>query len=239
MSVLSFLGSGNAFKKKPRAKASAEVPSYQQFAGRHGIAFTGFRWARNIAIATTATSLVLAASTFYFANQQARVETAVVVLDPYGRIQDVIAATGFNPDERVKGHLIANYIKAARTISSDRVKLRDDLLLVESMTTQQGAAILADGYTGDPWGVPSMVPANKIRQVEGVKVFPPAGENSTYTAVWHETLWENGRAIDKLNMRGTVVLTKVHSKTQMNMDAVKRNPTGLWVDSFAWREEGE
>jgi type IV secretory pathway TrbF-like protein len=198
--------------------------------------FTSFRWARNIAISTTAIAVCLAGSTIYFANQQARVEVAVVVQDPYGRIENVVAANGFQPDERVKGHLVLKYIEAVRSVSSDRVRLRADLMTMETMTTPQGIAVLAKGFEADEWGFPSQIPANRVRQVERVSVFPPKDGSSTFTAMWREKLWEGGRLVEENDMRGSVSLTTTEGKDARTLEAIKRNPTGLWVDSFRWEK---
>lgn len=236
MSVLTFLGSNNPFNKgsHPKWKSEEPAPSFKGFAGPHGQAFTAFRWARNIAIGTTALSFILAGSTVYFAQKQAEVQTAVVVVDPYGRIEDVVAATGFRPDERIKGHLVLKYIEAARSISSDRVRLRSDLGLVERMTTAQGIAVLSQGYTADAWGVPSATPENRFRQVENIQVFPPKDGSETYNAMWTERLWEGGRLVEAVQMRGTVSLSNPDRHANRSIDEIKRNPTGLWVDSFKW-----
>lgn len=238
MSILSVFGGANPLKMPtfaPKLKPSSEAPSYKQFAGPAGQVFTAFRWARNVAITTTALSVFLGGSTVYFANQQAKVETAVVVLDPYGRVEDVVAASGFVPDERVKGHLVMNYIKAWRSISSDRVRLRNDLALAESMTTPQGLASISKSFSEDDWGVPSVAPENRVRQVDNMDVFPPADGSATFTAVWRERLWEGGRLVEPRNMRGTVTLKKAE-ETPRDIEAIKRNPTGLWVDGFSWEQ---
>lgn len=236
MNILSALGGGNPFKRAtpPKWRATAETPSYKQFAGPAGQAFTAFRWARNVAITTTALAVCFMGSTIYFANQQVRVETAVVVLDPYGRIENVVAASGFVPDERVKGHLVLKYIEAARSISSDRVRLRTDLQLVESMTTPQGIAVMAKGFEADAWGIPSLAPENRVRQVDNIKVFPPSDGSLTFTAMWRERQWEGGRLADETNMRGTITLKNAVGEGPRDIEAIKRNPTGLWVDGFKW-----
>lgn len=239
MSVFSLIGGGSPFKRAfpPKWAPSADAMSYRQFAGPGGQVFTAYRWARSVAIATTALSVCLAGSTIYFAGQQAEVQTAVVVVDPHGRIEDVVAAAGFEPDERVKGYLVAQYIERARSISSDRIRQQSDLVAVDAMTTPQGAAIMAKAYADDAWGLPSQNPENRVRQVIGIGVFPPADGGSTFTAVWRERLWEGGRLVDDVNMRGSIVLKRLDGDNARSIDAIKRNPTGLWVDGFRWEAQ--
>lgn len=239
MSILSVFGGGNPFRKStlPKWKPTGETPTYRQFAGPHGAAFTAFKWARNIAIAEAFAVAVLASSTVYFANQQARVETAAVVLRDTGKIEDVVAAAGFSPDERVKGHQVLEYIERFRSVPTDRVRLKKDLMKVEAQSTSRALSAIAKRFQDDPWGPPYMIPENRNREVLGSNVFPPSDGSDTFNATWTERRWQDGRYTD-VKMRGTVVLKRMSAKeTERDIEAIKKNPTNLWVDGFKWEEE--
>lgn len=214
--------------------SSADPLTFEGFAGPHGRMLNTVGVYRRGFLMSVVLNAFLGGSVIWLATQAPAVETVAVVFDPYGRIENVVGATGFEPDERMVGHWVLKYIECVRGVSSDRVLLRRCLVEVNDMTTDRGREMVRKAFEADPWGLPSQIPENRVRQVDRIRVMPPTEHGSaTYTATWREQDWEHGRLVETRDMWGAVALTR---RPGENVEAVKRNPLGLWVDSIRWQE---
>lgn len=206
----------------------------QAYAGVVGRAFSSARAWRLGFAASAAANLGLAGIVGWLAVHEAPIQAFAVVQDPNGRIEDVVKAGGWAPDERVIGQRVGEWIEWTRSVSPDRTAMRRDWERALAMVTPRGKAALAGLYRDDPDGEPATWRASEARLVDDLSVLPLTADS--YEITWRERDFDYSSQTAQRRMRATVTVRRIEPGD--DPAAFRANPLGAFVDAVRWQQEG-
>lgn len=206
----------------------------RQHAGFTGKVVESRNWWRWAFLSTLPVLGVLGGANAWLAIDKSPVEVFSVVLDPDGRIQDVIKGGNFAADGRIVGQRLVTWIKQIRVVSPDRTLMGDGIQDALAMTTARGANMLREVYSRDPDGLPMEWTEEKARSVDDVEVTEESRD--TYTASWRETVWSHSNAVSTQRFRATIVVRRITYGE--DAQAFLKNPLGAFVDTVSWQVVG-
>ena len=161
---------------------------------------------------------------------QSRVVPYVVEVDRLGEPRAVNEATAsYNPtDPQIAWHL-ARFIRDVRGISLDPVMMKQDWLEAYAFTTQRGSQFLGDyARSANPFA--RIGERTVTVQVTSVV----RASDKSFQVKWNETAFERGSVAGRANW--TAILTIV-TKTPANVEVLRKNPLGIYVDAVDWSRE--
>ena len=163
-------------------------------------------------------------------SRQSRVTPYVVEVDHLGEVRAVASAVqSYQPNDAQIAWYLARFIANVRSLSIDPVLVRGSWLEAYDFATERAALFLNDyARTSDPFAA---VGARNISvQVTSVV----RASDSSFQVKWTEQSYE--RASLAKTERWTAILTTVIQPPR-NVEVLKKNPLGLYVNAIAWSRE--
>ncbi|HEV7252033.1 MAG TPA: conjugal transfer protein TrbF [Mesorhizobium sp.] len=154
----------------------------------------------------------------------------VVQVDRLGAAQAITPAEAdYEPgDPQIAWHL-ARFIEQTRSIPADPIVLRQNWLRAYDYTTDRGAAALNDfARLNDPFAL-----VGKEQRAVEVSSVIRASPNS-FRVAWTERRYVDGALA--VTERWTAILTVV-LQTPSDVEALKKNPLGVFVHALNWSKE--
>jgi type IV secretion system protein VirB5 len=163
---------------------------------------------------------------------QSRIVPYVVEVDKLGEPRALTAAEAtYRPTDPQIAWFLSRFITSVRSVSLDPVLMRQDWLSAYDFTTKRGAVFLGDyARSADPFGHVG----ERTVSVQVTSVV--RASDRSFQVKWIETSYERGVRTGTEHWTGilTVVL-----KTPATLEALRRNPLGLYVDAIDWSRELE
>lgn len=163
---------------------------------------------------------------------QSRVVPYVVEVDHLGEARAIEPATqNYQPTDPQIAWFLSHFISQVRTRSLDPVLMRQDWLSAYDFTTRRGAVFLGDyARAADPFK------ALGTRTVSVQVTSVVRASETSFAVKWIETAYERGAQADRSHW--TAILT-VTMAPPSNVEALRKNPLGLYVDAIDWSRELE
>ena len=161
---------------------------------------------------------------------QSRVTPYVVEVDRLGEARAVQAAdVEYRPtDPQVAWHL-ARFVTNIRSVSLDPVLMRRDWLEAYDFATRRGAQFLGEYARA---AAPFAQVGERTVSVQVTSVV--RASDKSFQVKWTETVFERGAQAG--TSRWTAILT-IATKAPTNVDVLRRNPLGIYVDAIDWSRE--
>jgi len=165
-------------------------------------------------------------------SQQSRIVPYVVEVDRLGEPRAVSPAEArYHPTDPQLAWTLAHFIEDVRTVSLDPVLMRRQWLRAYDFVTDRGAQFLGDyARRADPF-------AHIGEQTVSIEVTSVTrASDHSFEIKWVETSYDHGvrTAIAHWTAFAIVAL-----KPPSNLDTLRRNPLGLYVDGIDWSREIE
>ena len=163
-------------------------------------------------------------------SAQGTVTPWVVEVDRLGEARSVAPANvAYQPsDPQITFHL-ARFIEHVRGLPMDAIVLRQDWLRAYDFTTDRGAAALNDYARNNN-------PFDKIGKTQvAVEVSSVIRASpDSFRIAWIERRYENGQLA--VTERWTAILTII-VETPRDLDQLRKNPLGIYVNAINWSKE--
>jgi type IV secretory pathway TrbF-like protein len=163
-------------------------------------------------------------------SAQGTITPWVVEVDHLGQAQTVAPAnSAYQPtDPQIAFHL-ARFIEHVRGLPIDAIVLRQDWLRAYDFATDRGAAALNDYARGnDPFAK-----LGKMQIAVDVSSVIRASPDS-FRVAWIERRYDNGQLAG--TERWTAILTIV-VEAPRDVDRLRKNPLGIYVNALNWSKE--
>jgi type IV secretion system protein VirB5 len=184
---------------------------------------------RLMALGSLVLSLILAAILLWIGRSGAATPY-IVEVDPRGGARAVgPAAENYKPSDAQIAFHLARFVDNVRSLSIDPVVVRQNWLKAYDYVTEK-AAVTLNEYARDA------DPFTRVgRETVGVEVTSVvrASENS-FQVRWLEKTFEGGALKDTRWLTGLFSIRIVPPRT---VDAVRKNPLGIYVYAFNWSQD--
>jgi len=163
---------------------------------------------------------------------QSRVVPYVVEVDRLGAARAVAPADAvYRPTDPQVAWFLSRFIVTVRARSLDPVLMRQDWLSAYDFTTKRGAVFLGDyARANDPF-------ARIGERTVSVQVTSVVrASDRSFQVKWIETAYERGARAGTSHW--TAILTVVMAAPS-NVDVLRKNPLGIYVDAIDWSRELE
>ena len=154
----------------------------------------------------------------------------VVEVDRNGAVRAVGAATeSYRPtDAQIAFHL-ARFIENVRALSIDPVVVRQNWLRAYDYATDRAAVTLNEyARENDPF-------ARVGRETVAVEITSVVrASDSSFQVRWLERVFEGGALKDTRRLTGLFSIVLTPPRT---VDAVRKNPLGIYVHAFNWSQD--
>jgi type IV secretion system protein VirB5 len=179
---------------------------------------------RLMALGSLALSLVLAGILVWLGRSGTAVPY-VVEIDPKGGARAVGPATEiYRPSDAQIAYHLARFIENVRSLSIDPVVVRQSWLKAYDFVTDKAAVTLNEhAREKDPF-------AKVGREVMSVV----RASDSSFQVRWLERTFEGGAQKDTKRLTGLFSIVIAPPRT---VDAVRKNPLGIYVHAFNWSQD--
>lgn len=159
-----------------------------------------------------------------------RVVPWVVEVDKLGEARAIASAeAGYTPSDPQIAFQLARFIEEVRSIPADPVVLRQNWLRAYDFASEKGALALNDyARTNDPFAH-----VGKKQVAVDVSSVIRASPDS-FRIAWTERRYVDGALAD--TTRWSAIVTVVMREAS-SVDALRKNPLGLFVKAFNWSKE--
>ncbi|MCL4765421.1 MAG: conjugal transfer protein TrbF [Hyphomicrobiaceae bacterium] len=184
---------------------------------------------RLVAVGSLGLSLLLAAILLWIGRTGA-VVPYVVEVDPHGGARAVgPAAETYVPSDAQIAYHLARFVDNVRALSLDPVVVRQNWLKAYDFVTDKAAVTLNEyARDNDPF-------ARVGRQTVAVEVTSVIRASDTSFQVrWLERTFEGGAHKDSKRLTGLFSIVITPPRT---VDAVRKNPLGIYVHAFNWSQD--
>lgn len=184
---------------------------------------------RLMAVGSLALSLLLAAGLLWLGRSGSALPY-IVEVDPRGGARAVgPAQESYTPsDAQIAFHLAA-FVDNVRSLSIDPVVVRQNWLKAYDFVTDRAAVTLNEyARDNDPF-------AKVGRETITVEVTSVVrASDSSFQVRWLERVFEGGAAKDTRRLTG---LFSLHLAPPKTVEAVRKNPLGIYVHTFNWSQD--
>jgi type IV secretion system protein TrbF len=184
---------------------------------------------RLVAVGSLGLSLMLAAILLWIGRTSAIVPY-IVEVDSRGGARAVGPATEtYAPNDAQIGYHLARFVDNVRALSIDPVVVRQNWLKAYDFVTDKAAVTLNEyARDNDPF-------ARVGRQTVAVDVTSVVRASDTSFQVrWLERTFEGGALRDTKRLTG---LFSIVIRPPRTVDAVRKNPLGIYVHAFNWSQD--
>jgi type IV secretion system protein VirB5 len=184
---------------------------------------------RLMALGSLALSLLLAALLLWLGRSAATVPY-IVEVDPRGGARAVgPAAEAYKPSDAQIAFHLARFVDNVRALSIDPVVVRQNWLKAYDFVTDR-AAVTLNEYARDN------DPFTRVgRETVAVEVTSVVrASDSSFQVRWLERIFEGGSLKDTKRLTGLFSLVLTVPKT---VEAVRKNPLGIYVHTFNWSQD--
>ena len=184
---------------------------------------------RLVAVGSLGLSLLLAAILLWIGRTSAIVPY-IVEVDSRGGARAVSpAAETYAPNDAQIGYHLARFVDNVRALSIDPVVVRKNWLKAYDFVTDKAAVTLNEyARDNDPF-------ARVGRQTVAVDVTSVVRASDTSFQVrWLERTFEGGALRDTKRLTGLFSIVITPPRT---VDAVRKNPLGIYVHAFNWSQD--
>ena len=184
---------------------------------------------RLMALGSLVLSLLLAALLLWLGRSASTVPY-IVEVDPRGGARAVgPAAESYKPNDAQIAFHLARFVDNVRALSIDPVVIRQNWLKAYDFVTDRAAVTLNEyARDNDPF-------ARVGREAVAVEVTSVVrASDSSFQVRWLERIFEGGALKDTKRLTGLFSLVITPPKT---VDAVRKNPLGIYVHTFNWSHD--
>jgi type IV secretion system protein TrbF len=184
---------------------------------------------RLMALGSLAVSLILAAVLLWI-GRSASTTPYVVEVDPRGGARAVgPAAEVYKPSDAQIAFHLARFVENVRSLSIDPVIVRQNWLKAYDFVSDRAAVTLNEyARDADPF-------AKVGRETIAVEVTSVLrASESSFQVRWVEHVFEGGAVKDTKSLTGLFSIVITPPRT---VDAVRKNPLGIYVHAFSWSED--
>jgi type IV secretion system protein VirB5 len=184
---------------------------------------------RVMALGSLALSLVLAAILLWLGHSGTAVPY-VVEIDPRGGARAVGPATeAYQPSDAQIAFHLARFVENVRSLSIDPVVVRQSWLKAYDFVTDKAAVTLNEyARENDPF-------AKVGRESVAVEVASVVrASDSSFQVRWLERTFEGGALKDTRRLTGLFSIVLTPPKT---VEAVRKNPLGIYVHALNWSQD--
>ena len=184
---------------------------------------------RLVAVGSLGLSLLLAAILLWIGQTSAIVPYIVEVGSSGGARAVGPAAETYAPNDAQIGYHLARFVDNVRALSIDPVVVRQNWLKAYDFVTDKAAVTLNEyARENDPF-------ARVGRQTVAVDVTSVVRASDTSFQVrWLERTFEGGALRDTKRLTGLFSIVITPPRT---VDAVRKNPLGIYVHAFNWSQD--
>ena len=184
---------------------------------------------RLMALGSLVLSLLLAALLLWLGRTASTIPY-IVEVDPRGGARAVgPAAESYKPSDAQIAFHLARFVDNVRALSIDPVVIRQNWLKAYDFVTDRAAVTLNEyARDNDPF-------ARVGREAVAVEVTSVVrASDSSFQVRWLERIFEGGALKDTRRLTGLFSLVITPPKT---VDAVRKNPLGIYVHTFNWSQD--
>ena len=184
---------------------------------------------RLMALGSLVLSLLLAALLLWLGRSASTIPY-IVEVDPRGGARAVgPAAESYKPNDAQIAFHLARFVDNVRALSIDPVVIRQNWLKAYDFVTDRAAVTLNEyARDNDPF-------ARVGREAVAVEVTSVVrASDSSFQVRWLERIFEGGALKDTRRLTGLFSLVITPPKT---VDAVRKNPLGIYVHTFNWTQD--
>jgi type IV secretory pathway TrbF-like protein len=184
---------------------------------------------RLMALGSLALSLILAAVLLWFGRTGSMIPY-IVEVDPRGGARAVgPAAETYKPSDAQIAFHLARFIDNVRSLSIDAVVVRQNWLKAYDFVTDRAALTLNEyARENDPF-------AKVGRETVAVEITSVVrASDSSFQVRWLERIFEGGALKDTKHLTGLFSIALAPPKT---VEAVRKNPLGIYVHTFNWSQD--
>jgi type IV secretion system protein TrbF len=184
---------------------------------------------RLMALGSLVLSLLLAALLLWLGRTASTVPY-IVEVDPRGGARAVgPAAESYKPSDAQIAFHLARFVDNVRALSIDPVVIRQNWLKAYDFVTDRAAVTLNEyARDNDPF-------ARVGREAVAVEVTSVVrASDSSFQVRWLERIFEGGALKDTKRLTGLFSLVITPPKT---VEAVRKNPLGIYVHTFNWSQD--
>ena len=182
-----------------------------------------------MALGSLVLSLLLAALLLWLGRSASTIPY-IVEVDPRGGARAVgPAAESYKPNDAQIAFHLARFVDNVRALSIDPVVIRQNWLKAYDFVTDRAAVTLNEyARDNDPF-------ARVGREAVAVEVTSVVrASDSSFQVRWLERIFEGGALKDTRRLTGLFSLVITPPKT---VDAVRKNPLGIYVHTFNWTQD--
>lgn len=184
---------------------------------------------RLMALGSLVLSLLLAAMLLWLGRSGSALPY-IVEVDPRGGARPVgPAAEAYKPSDAQIAYHVARFVDNVRALSIDPVVVRQNWLKAYDFVSDR-AAITLNEYARDH--DPFMKIGRETVATEILSVV--RASDASFQVRWLERVFEGGALKDTRRMTGLFSILITPPKT---VDAVRKNPLGIYVHSFHWSQD--
>ena len=184
---------------------------------------------RLMALGSVALSLVLAGVLLWLGRSGSAVPY-VVEIDPRGGARAVGPASEvYKPSDAQIAFHLARFVENVRALSIDPVVVRQSWLKAYDFATDRAAVTLNEyARQNDPF-------ARVGRETIAVEISSVVrASDSSFQVRWLERVFEGGALKDTRRLTGLFSIVLTPPRT---VDAVRKNPLGIYVHAFNWSQD--
>ncbi|HEY1245280.1 MAG TPA: conjugal transfer protein TrbF [Hyphomicrobiaceae bacterium] len=184
---------------------------------------------RLMALGSLALSLILSAILLWLGHSGTAVPY-IVEIDPRGGARAVGPATeAYKPSDAQIAFHLARFVENVRSLSIDPVVVRQSWLKAYDFVTDRAAVTLNEhARENDPF-------ARVGRETVAVEVTSVVrASDSSFQVRWLERSFEGGAVKDTRRLTGLFSIVVTPPRT---VEAVRKNPLGIYVHAFNWSPE--
>ena len=165
-------------------------------------------------------------------STQSRIVPYVVAVDRLGEARAVAPAdSGYRPTDPQIAWFLGRFVTNVRSISLDPVLMRQNWISAYDFVTGRGGRFLS-AYARQAAPLAGLGTRTVSVQVTNVV----RASDRSFQVDWTETQYERGELVGTSHWRA--ILSLVHQPPR-NVETLRKNPLGLYVDSIDWSEELE
>jgi type IV secretion system protein TrbF len=184
---------------------------------------------RLMALGSVALSLVLAGVLFWL-GRSGHAVPYVIEIDPRGGARAVGPASEvYKPSDAQIAFHLARFVENVRALSIDPVVVRQSWLKAYDFVTDRAAVTLNEyARQNDPF-------ARVGRETVAVEITSVVrASDSSFQVRWLERVFEGGALKDTRRLTGLFSIVLTPPRT---VDAVRKNPLGIYVHAFNWSQD--
>jgi type IV secretion system protein VirB5 len=184
---------------------------------------------RLMALGSLVLALLLAASLLWL-GRSASIVPYIVEVDPRGGARAVgPAAESYKPSDAQIAFHLARFVDNVRALSIDPVVVRQNWLKAYDVVTDKAAVTLNEyARENDPF-------AKVGRETVAVEVTSVVrASDRSFQVRWLERIFEGGALKDTKRLTG---LFSLHLTPPKTVEAVRKNPLGIYVHTFNWSQD--